>query len=113
MSSAVPWWATLLIDWHTPAAYICAIVFPVWRWIRLKYAQRKIDRSTFIHQAATGFVLPSFVMLCGSYGYNDLADHIAPHEMGIAGLFAVIISLGELITNGHGDDGNDSSGMFS
>lgn len=93
-----------MLEWHAPAAYILAAAFTAWRWCKLKYAKRTMSLGTVIHQAATGFVLPAFILLCASYLAPSLSSHISPHEMGIAGLFATLVSLRELGVNGHGDD---------
>lgn len=105
----MPAWAAAMIEWHAPAGYILAVVFTGLRWCRLKFAGHPISLGSVIHQAATGFVLPAFILLCGSYLEPSLSSHISPHEMGIAGLFATLVSLRELVVNGRGDEGRNSS----
>lgn len=66
-----PGWVGLVIEWHYPAVYICAFIFPLIRWIRLKSIKKHIRVGEVIHQAATGFILPSFILLiCEIYSAN-------------------------------------------
>lgn len=90
----------LVTEWHQPAAYICAFCFPAWRWIRRKYKSQPISMESVIHQSATGFVVPAFVVLLLSYSSPSITLTLSPHETGIAGLFALITCLRELCVDG-------------
>ena len=103
-----PPWAAVFIDWHGPAAYFFAAAFPALRWLRLKLIRQSISLGSVIHQSATGFVLPAFLMLLFSYVQPVLVTHVTPHELGMAGLIAAITSMRELISDGNDDKSNHS-----
>ena len=100
MAESIPAWAEYVTEWHQPAAYICAVGFPAARWVRRKYRSYPIHMESVIHQAATGFVVPAFVVLLFSYSSPTITSTLSPHEMGIAGLFALITCLRELCVDG-------------
>ena len=100
-SSAPPVWASIILEYHVVAAYFLAFWFPVWRWAhrcyKVEQGQPRMTVGIAFHQSATGFVLPSFVLLLGAFGYQPLVTHLGPHELGMAGLIGVITGLRELM----------------
>lgn len=112
MTSTPPYWVGLITDWHHVAAYFFAIFFPACRWMRRKYAGRKTATGSILHQVATGFLVPSLFMLALSFKYPQLVAQITTHELALAGLFALVTSLRELIIDGVDDDGTGSYSMF-
>ena len=99
------WWVEFLVEWHYTAAYLLAVVFPVWRWLQRKAGGHSMSLAIFVHQSATGFLVPAFVLLCFSYQKPSLLSHLSPHEIGVAGMFALVTSLRELFVNGADDEG--------
>lgn len=96
-----PAWAALIIEHHAVAGYFLAAGFPLWRYFfrMSKDIAQRLTVPIAIHQAATGFVLPAFVLLLGSYAHPPLATHISPHEMGVAGLMGLISGGRELFVH--------------
>lgn len=92
--------ADFLVDWHYHAAYGCAFLFPIARLTRRKIKGCETSIDSILHQAGTGFVLPAFLMLCISYSVPDVLKHVSAHELGLAGLFALIMSARELFVDG-------------
>lgn len=103
-----PAWAAMLAEWHAPMAYALAFVFPVWRWIRRRWAGFTMNLGIIIHQAALGFIMPAFLMLLMSYGHHGLVQSVSPHELGMAGLVAALTTLRELFVDGRSDEQNNS-----
>lgn len=89
-----------MIEWHYAATYIGAALFPTLRFGRRKLLGLKTSMDSIMHQAATGFVMPAFIMLCASYSVPALLSHLSPHEIGLAGLFALLTSVRELFVDG-------------
>lgn len=106
MTTPPPVWAAVLTEWHAPLAYLLAFAFPAWRWARRRWASVGISLASIIHQAALGFILPAFVMLLMSYWSPQLVTHVSPHELGMAGLVAVLTTLRELCIDGTQDENN-------
>lgn len=100
-AAVAPYWATWLLDYHVGSAYFFAAAFPIWRWahrcFKLGDEHPKMTVGIAFHQAATGFVLPSFCLLMGSFGYQPLISHLGPHELGLAGMLGIIAGLRELV----------------
>lgn len=97
--------ADFLVDWHYHAAYGCAAIFPAVRMFRRWTKGRRTAMDSVLHQAATGFVLPAFVMLCVSYSVPDVLKYVSPHELGLAGLFAIVMTAREVFVDGVERDG--------
>jgi hypothetical protein len=72
--------------------------------LRRKLRGYKTSTASLIHQAATGFVAPAFLILCFSYMRPDLVKELTPHELGLAGLLALIITVRECLVDGVEDE---------
>ena len=92
--------AEFMVEWHYAAAYLGAAAFPTLRFARRKLLGMKTSMDSIMHQAATGFVMPAFFMLCASYSVPSLLAQLSPHELGLAGLFALLTSVRELFVDG-------------
>lgn len=97
-AAQAPQWAAFMLEYHVFAGYLMATLFPLWRYGRRKFNGHtpSITMGTFIHQAATGFILPSFMVLLGATAYPPLLHALTGHEMGLAGIFGIIVSGREL-----------------
>ena len=91
-------------EWHALAGYVLAFIFPLWRYGKCKIKRIKFSFESAVHQAGTGFVIPAFLILMTSYYAPDAADLLSPHEMGIAGMIALIASGRELFIDGSESD---------
>lgn len=91
---------TIAAEWHVIASYGFAVFFPVLRYLKCKLGSRAFSFETAVHQAGTGFVLPAFLILIFAYKEASLVSLLSTHEMGIAGIMALIASGRELFISG-------------
>lgn len=102
--------AEVIVDWHYAAAYVLAVVFPTWRLIYRRLRGYSTSLGSILHQAGTGFIVPAFLILFFSYSNPDLVKELSPHEMGLAGLFALLTSLRELFVDGVEEESKSAFG---
>lgn len=96
-------------EWHVIASYVFAVFFPVLRYAKCRMAGRNLSFETAVHQAGTGFVLPAFLILIFAYKEASLVSLLSAHEMGIAGIMALIASGRELFISGVEKEDRSSS----
>ena len=85
-------------EFHVVLSMIVAGIFVLIRWIKIG---KQMTVGSCIHQASTGFILPSFAILLFSNIEPNLVKELSPHELGTAGMLAMIISIRELFIDGH------------
>lgn len=103
-ASSIQWVHALLVDGHEYMAFLFAVSFLAWRAYRRNHNGRGMTLDSALHQAAVGFTLPAFLMLCASYKWPDLVKLLSAHELGMAGLMATVTALRELFVTGDGSD---------
>jgi hypothetical protein len=102
-SAATPaGWSGLFIEWMHPAAIGFAILFPLIRGAirRQKSLAPCFNAHSVVHDAASGFTIPSFFALIFSSLSPNIMPFVDGHSAALAGIMGVVYTLGGIL-NGH------------
>jgi hypothetical protein len=96
-------WAQLFVDWMHPLALICAVLFPILRSIIrfLKKLTPCFQTSYVVHDAASGFTIPSFLALVLSGLSPEIMSHVEGHAAALAGTMGIVYTIGGILKGHH------------
>lgn len=96
-------WASLFVEWMHPSALICAVIFPLLRSIirRFKSLEPCFQTSYVVHDAASGFTIPSFLALVLSGLSPDIMSHVDGHAAALAGTMGIVYTIGGIFKGHH------------
>jgi hypothetical protein len=96
-------WSGLFVEWMHPSAIILAVLFPV---IRAVIRKNKNFTPCFsahyvVHDAASGFTVPSFFALIFSSLSPNILPHVDGHSVALAGIMGVVYTVGGILSGHH------------
>lgn len=92
-----PAWAGVFIDAIHPASLICAIVFPIFRLMVLKWNKQAVSTGMWIEAGASGLSFPSFIALPLSLMTPVIRTQLDGHVLALAGGIGIIYSIASII----------------
>jgi hypothetical protein len=90
----------LVAEWIHPASLICAALLPN---VRALIRRARINRPAYttplvVHDAMSGFALPSFFALCLLPIAPDLRPHLDTTHLVLAGVLGIVFVFSEVVS---------------